>query len=92
MYVACRQLRTRDCYNIRFSTHCATQPSIETSSNLSFSQWAGAYAMLAENFKARAPTILACISFASRSSDSKAKRQRLKLILKLSGRHTFFPT
>lgn len=53
VYVACRQLRTRDCHNLRFSTHCATQPSIETSSALRFSKWAGSYPGLSDHFKAR---------------------------------------
>jgi protein XRP2 len=34
--IAARQLRTRDCKDLHISLYCATQPSIETSTNIVF--------------------------------------------------------
>jgi len=41
--VACGQLRTRDCQNCTFNLYCKTEPVIETSSNLKFGPFNGAY-------------------------------------------------
>ncbi|KAG2428002.1 hypothetical protein HXX76_011988 [Chlamydomonas incerta] len=48
--VAARQLRTRDCTRLDIALYCATQPSIETSTDIKFSCWRGAYPGLAEHF------------------------------------------
>ncbi|KAG2487437.1 hypothetical protein HYH03_014004 [Edaphochlamys debaryana] len=45
------ELRTRDCKDLRISLYCATQPSIETSTGITFSCWRGAYPGLGEHFK-----------------------------------------
>lgn len=37
VYCVARQIRTRDCRNVRFSVACDTMPGIETSSRLDFS-------------------------------------------------------
>mmetsp|Transcript_18560 Transcript_18560/g.60486 ORF Transcript_18560/g.60486 Transcript_18560/m.60486 type:complete len:411 (-) Transcript_18560:1778-3010(-) len=52
IYVACRQLRTRDCENCTISLYCATDPIIETSKDITFSCWMGAYPGLSEQFVA----------------------------------------
>ncbi|GFR49912.1 hypothetical protein Agub_g12020, partial [Astrephomene gubernaculifera] len=49
--VAARQLRTRDCHGLDMALYCATQPSIETSTRITFSCWRGAYPGLSEHFK-----------------------------------------
>ena len=41
--VACGQLRTRDCQNCTFNLYCKTEPVIETSSNMKFGPFNGAY-------------------------------------------------
>lgn len=50
--VATRQLRTRDCANLKIGLYCATQPSIETSTCVEFSCWRGAYPGLTQHFGA----------------------------------------
>jgi len=41
--VACGQLRTRDCQNCTFNLYCKTEPVIETSLNMKFGPFNGAY-------------------------------------------------
>ena len=50
--VACKQLRTRDCSNCTIYLHCKTEPIIETSSNIQFGPFNGAYPAHDENMKA----------------------------------------
>ena len=41
--VACKQLRTRDCSNCTFNLYCKTDPIIETSTQMRFAPFNGAY-------------------------------------------------
>ncbi len=41
--VACGQLRTRDCGNVTFNLYCKTEPVIETSTDMRFGPFNGAY-------------------------------------------------
>ncbi|KAJ9506211.1 hypothetical protein QJQ45_014617 [Haematococcus lacustris] len=50
--VAARQLRTRDCQRLNISLYCPTNPSIETSSHITFSAWRGAYPGAVSHFAA----------------------------------------
>ncbi|KAK3241757.1 hypothetical protein CYMTET_48505 [Cymbomonas tetramitiformis] len=49
--IACRQLRTRDCERLNLGLYCYTKPIIETSTDISFKCWMGAYPGLVEHFK-----------------------------------------
>jgi len=48
--VACRQLRLRDCQRLDIGLYCFTKPALETSSEIAFSCWRGAYHGLTEHF------------------------------------------
>eukprot|EP00240_Pyramimonas_obovata_P006996 CAMPEP_0118922838 /NCGR_PEP_ID=MMETSP1169-20130426/1617_1 /TAXON_ID=36882 /ORGANISM="Pyramimonas obovata, Strain CCMP722" /LENGTH=180 /DNA_ID=CAMNT_0006863763 /DNA_START=211 /DNA_END=750 /DNA_ORIENTATION=+ len=48
--VACRQFRMRDCQRLDIGCYCFTKPSIETSSEITFSCWRGAYNGLTSHF------------------------------------------
>lgn len=41
--IACKQFRARDCENCTFYLYCKTEPVIETSTNLKFANFNGAY-------------------------------------------------
>lgn len=41
--IACKQLRTRDCSNCRLNLYCATEPAIESSIDMKFAPFNGAY-------------------------------------------------
>jgi len=49
--VACKQLRVRDCRDVTFHLFSMTDPVIETSTDLTFTPFNGAYTGLAEDFK-----------------------------------------
>jgi len=50
-WVACKQLRTRDCKNCVFYLHSQTEPAIETSERLSFAPFAAEYPELTAQFE-----------------------------------------
>ncbi|CAK0880503.1 unnamed protein product [Prorocentrum cordatum] len=50
-WLACRQLRTRDCASCTFHLHSHTEPVIESSSDLSFAPFAAEYPGLSAQFK-----------------------------------------
>jgi len=51
-YVACKQLRLRECFRTSFSLYSQTEPVIEMSNGISFSPFSGGYAAQASHFEA----------------------------------------
>jgi len=50
--VACKQFRSRDCEECTIGIYCNTKPIIETSTNMTFRCWMGAYVGLEAQFDA----------------------------------------
>merc|ERR1712124_237982 len=50
-WLACQQLRTRDCKNCTFYLYSKTEPIIETSENLSFAPWTAKYPKCSQQFE-----------------------------------------
>ena len=51
-YLACKQLRTRDCVNCTFYLYAQTEPIIETSTGMKFAPFKGGYAEQAAHMAA----------------------------------------